>query len=81
MPNFTIPIHALREDNDCHLPAGTPEGGRFCSKRGAVQPVLVTHGGRRRVYASATIRPKTQTWTAKEWERYRRGLQIPPMVR
>ena len=28
MPCFTIPIH---ESNDCHLPAGSPEGGQFCS--------------------------------------------------
>ena len=32
MPIFTIPIH---EANDCHNPAGSPEGGQFCSKGGA----------------------------------------------
>lgn len=31
MPCFTIPIH---ESNDCHNPAGSPVGGRFCSAPG-----------------------------------------------
>ena len=29
MPSFTIPVH---EANDCHHPAGSPEGGQFCAK-------------------------------------------------
>ena len=33
MPIFTIPIH---ESNDCHTPAGSPEGGQFCSGTGKV---------------------------------------------
>ena len=28
MPSFLVPLH---ESNDCHEPAGSPEGGQFCS--------------------------------------------------
>jgi hypothetical protein len=28
MPVFLVPLH---ESNDCHTPAGSPEGGQFCS--------------------------------------------------
>lgn len=31
MPNFLQPLH---ESNDCHEPAGSPDGGRFCSSGG-----------------------------------------------
>lgn len=33
MPLFTCPIH---ESNDCHTPAGSSEGGQFCSGKGAL---------------------------------------------
>lgn len=33
MPTFLVPLH---ESNDCHTPAGSPQGGQFCGtvKRG-----------------------------------------------
>jgi len=31
VPVFTVPIH---ENNDCHTPAGSSEGGQFCSGHG-----------------------------------------------
>lgn len=34
MPIFVVPVHerALREFNDCHVPAGSASGGQFCAK-------------------------------------------------
>lgn len=32
MPTFTIPLH---EANDCHVPAGSAQGGQFCSDKSA----------------------------------------------
>lgn len=39
MPTFTVPAShgTFREKNDCHVPAGRPEGGQFCSKGGTVK--------------------------------------------
>jgi hypothetical protein len=37
MPCFLVPIH---ESNDCHTPAGSPEGGQFCATRGSHPPLM-----------------------------------------
>lgn len=36
MPMFVVPssFGVVRESNDCHSPAGTTQGGQFCSKTG-----------------------------------------------
>jgi GNAT superfamily N-acetyltransferase len=45
----------FREANDCHEPAGSPNGGQFCSKDGGLVPGDAT-------YAATTSSPEFRAW-------------------
>ena len=58
-------IKPIHEGNDCHEPAGSPEGGQFCSK-GGTDPADITAEAHRTFYRMASEEyDRRVAWTAQ----------------
>lgn len=66
MPNFTIPIH---EANDCHNPAGRPDGGQFCSKGLSPRQARIARKREQRAARHAARKAAGEAEVRRRWPR------------